>query len=53
MISTFRGYSSGKLGKVFDAFPGANIHEKIAAYVKSAGFTDADIERFRALMLEP
>jgi len=42
-----------KLVKVFDAFPGANIHEKIGAYVKSAGFTDADIEKFRALMLEP
>ena len=42
-----------KLVKVFEAFPGANIHEKIAAYVKSAGFTDADIEKFRAIMLEP
>ena len=43
----------GKLVKVFDAFPGANIHEKIVAYVKSAGFTDADIAKFRAIMLEP
>ena len=43
----------GKLVKVFDAFPGATIHEKIVAYVKSAGFTDADIEKFRAIMLEP
>lgn len=42
-----------KLVKVFDAFPGATIHEKIVAYVKSAGFTDADIEKFRAIMLEP
>ena len=42
-----------KLVKVFDAFPGASINEKIAAYVKSAGFTDADIEKFRAIMLEP
>lgn len=42
-----------KLVKVFDAFPGANINEKIAAYVKSVGFTDADIEKFRAIMLEP
>ena len=42
-----------KLVKVFDAFPGATIHEKIAAYVKSVGFTDADIEKFRAIMLEP
>ena len=42
-----------KLVKVFEAFPGANINEKIVAYVKSAGFTDADIEKFRAIMLEP
>ena len=42
-----------KLVKVFDAFPGASIHEKVAAYVKSLGFTDADIEKFRAIMLEP
>ena len=42
-----------KLVKVFDAFPGANINEKIVAYVKSAGFADADIEKFRAIMLEP
>ena len=42
-----------KLVKVFEPFPGANINEKIVAYVKSAGFTDADIEKFRALMLEP
>ena len=42
-----------KLVKVFDAFPGATIHEKIVAYVKSAGITDADIEKFRSIMLEP
>ena len=42
-----------KLVKVFDAFPGATIHEKVAVYVKSLGFTDADIAKFRELMLEP
>ena len=42
-----------KLVKVFDAFPGATLHERVAAYVKSVGFTDADIEKFRELMLEP
>ncbi len=42
-----------KLVKVFDAFPGATIHERVAAYVKSVGFTDADIAKFRELMLEP
>lgn len=42
-----------KLVKVFDAFPGATINEKVVAYVKSLGFTDADIAKFRELMLEP
>ena len=42
-----------KLVKVFEPFPGTNINEKIVAYVKSVGFTDADIEKFRELMLEP
>lgn len=42
-----------KLVKVFDAFSGATIHERVAAYVKSVGFTDADIAKFRELMLEP
>ena len=39
--------------KVFDELSGATIHEKVAAYVKSVGFTDADIEKFRSIMLEP
>ena len=42
-----------KLVNVFEAYPGATIHEKVVAYVKSAGFTDADIEQFRTIMLEP
>ncbi len=41
-----------KLVKVFDAFPGANMNEKVVAYVKSVGFTDADIAKFRSIMLE-
>ena len=41
-----------KLVKGFDAYPGATIHERVVAFVKSCGFTDADIARFRALMLE-
>ena len=31
---------------------GANLHEKIENYVLSLGFTKADIEKFRTLMLE-
>ena len=41
-----------KLRKVFDAYPGANTREKVEAYVKELGFTDADIEKFRGIMLE-
>ena len=41
-----------KLRKVFDAYPGASTREKVEAYVKGLGFTDADIEKFRGIMLE-
>ena len=37
---------------VFDAYPGANTREKVEAYVKELGFTDADIEKFRKIMFE-
>ena len=36
----------------FQKLPGATTAEKVANYVKSVGFTDADIEKFRAIMLE-
>ena len=41
-----------KLVEGFLKFPGANTTEKVAEYVKSLGFTDADIARFRDIMLE-
>ena len=41
-----------KLVKGFDGYPGVTIHERVVAFVKSCGFTDADIARFRELMLE-
>ena len=41
-----------KLVAVFADFPGKTLNERIVAYVKSLGFTDADIARFRELMLE-
>ena len=41
-----------KLVKGFDGYPGMTIHERVVAFVKSCGFTDADIARFRELMLE-
>ena len=41
-----------KLRKVFDAYPGTNTREKVEAYVKALGFTDADIAKFRDIMLE-
>ena len=36
----------------FQKLPGATTAEKMVNYVKSVGFTDADIEKFRAIMLE-
>jgi protein-tyrosine phosphatase len=36
----------------FMKLPGATTAEKMVNYVKSVGFTDADIEKFRAIMLE-
>ena len=32
--------------------PGVTLNDRIAAYVRACGFTDADIARFRGLMLE-
>ena len=36
----------------FDAFPGATIRERVESYVRSCGFTDADLETLRALLLD-
>ena len=41
------------LSRDFNALPGATFADKCASYVKSCGFTDEDIRRFRAMMLEP
>ena len=41
-----------KLVAVFDVYKGNTINERVEAYVKSLGFIDADIKRFRDLMLE-
>jgi len=38
---------------VVDAYPGETLADRIAAYIKSCGFTDADIERVREIMLSP
>lgn len=40
------------LSENFNALPGATLAEKIEAFVKARGFTDADIATFRSLMLE-
>jgi protein-tyrosine phosphatase len=40
------------LVKVFDAYPGSTLNERVESYVKARGFSDADIARFRAIMLE-
>ena len=36
----------------FGKYPGSSSCEKVEAYVKARGFTDADIAKFRSLMLE-
>lgn len=36
----------------FDGYAGLTLNERIANYVKSCGFREADIARFRAIMLE-
>ena len=41
-----------ELVAAFSSLPGKDLREKAEAYVKSCGFTDADIARFRSLMLE-
>ena len=40
------------LVKVFDAYPGDTINQRIEAYVLALGFTMADIEKLRSIMLE-
>ena len=37
---------------VMDAYPGSTLNERIETYVKSAGFTDAEIARLRSLLLQ-
>ena len=37
--------------KVFSKYEGATLNEKIENFVLSNGFTAADIEKFRSLML--
>lgn len=37
---------------VFRPYPGETLRERVENYVKSVGFTDADIASFRKLMLE-
>ena len=41
-----------KLVPVFDALEGATLCERVECYVKSLGFTDDDIAKFRRIMLE-
>ena len=40
------------LVRAFDGYPGATLNARIEAYVRDCGFTDGDIARFRAIMME-
>ena len=42
-----------KLRAVFDAYPGNTTREKVEAYLGELGFTDADFNKLRSLLLEP
>ena len=46
-----KGYYDELLA-VFAKLPGSNTREKVESYVKGLGFTDADLEKFRRIMLE-
>ena len=48
-----RKYALDRTREAIGAFPGATENERIESYVKSLGFTDADIAAFRNFMLEP
>ena len=41
-----------KLVAGFGKYPGANARERAEGYVKSLGFTDEDIAKFRKIMLK-
>ena len=47
------GTGKSMLVAVFAKYPGATERERVEAYVKAQGFTDADIAKFRTIMLEP
>jgi len=38
--------------RVFNKYPGATLNERVEAYVLDCGFTAADIDKFRSIMLE-
>ncbi len=42
-----------RLEKVFDSYPGETLNARVVAYVMSLGFSAADIDHFRRIMLEP
>lgn len=42
-----------KLVVGLSGYPGATLNQKIESYVKSVGFSDKDIRKFREIMLEP
>ena len=41
-----------KFVEEFKKYPGSTSRERVEAYVKARGFSDADIEKFRSIMLE-
>lgn len=54
LYNTSEGFTHRKiaaLSQLLDRYPGVCLADRAAAYVKSCGFSDADIDAFRNLML--
>jgi len=47
-----RDHSYVKLVALMDTYPGATLNDRIGAYVKAIGFSEAEIVRLRELLLE-
>lgn len=55
LYSTYLGFTHAKidaLHNLLEAYPGRTLADKAASYIMSCGFTEDDIARFRAMMLE-
>lgn len=55
LYSTYIGFTHKKIDALrglLETYPGQTLADKAASYIKSCGFTEGDIARFRAMMLK-